>query len=380
MSSTNYERLYEILKNAPKPQLHLHLDGSLSYEFIQRVFSKMKQQNIPEVENMFRGKEPQHWEDLRSFLMDMKVDPVVKPKGNWKKFDFCNRFLQTYENLCEATSDIVTRLYRDHFVNYIEIRFAPVLHTLQGMTKRDAVSAAAEGFRKAKQELRTFGVEIDGGIILCALRSYPPDQCRDLLEIIEAMDDVIGFDIAGDEKAYPLNIFKEILEECCIRNIKTTVHAGEWPECMNNIRVATEIGVQRIGHGLAIVEGNEEDIELLREKNIPIEINLTANCGSPLKCPSLSLHPLRSMLNSGLNPSALSCDNLLLSGNLAIGAPEPTKECVRALLDCGLTVDELQTVIANGYNAGFNSASRKIGNQSMKIWKNKIIPKLTRLL
>ena len=88
MSSTNYERLYEILKNAPKPQLHLHLDGSLSYEFIQRVFSKMKQQNIPEVENMFRGKEPQHWEDLRSFLMDMKVDPVVKPKGNWKKFDF----------------------------------------------------------------------------------------------------------------------------------------------------------------------------------------------------------------------------------------------------------------------------------------------------
>ena len=78
-------------------------------------------------------------------------------------FDFCNKFLQTKEELSEATSDLLIRLTKEN-VWYAEVRFCPTLHTMEGLTEDQAVQAVLEGMRKHSGE-------IVAGIIICALRS-----------------------------------------------------------------------------------------------------------------------------------------------------------------------------------------------------------------
>ena len=59
--------------------------------------------------------------------MDRKLDKLkadnnkAEKGGNWPVFDFCNQFLQTKQELTEATLDLLTRLAGDGGV-YAEIR------------------------------------------------------------------------------------------------------------------------------------------------------------------------------------------------------------------------------------------------------------------
>ena len=143
-------------KRWPKVELHLHLDGSLSPEFIAR-------------RALVRGiMLPASPERLRAWLMDRKLDKLKKDDnkadkgGNWPVFDFCNQFLQTKLELREGTADLLRRLSEDGVV-YAEIRFCPELHTREGLSEEEVVEAAIEGFRSQKQ--------VVGGLILVALRS-----------------------------------------------------------------------------------------------------------------------------------------------------------------------------------------------------------------
>ena len=81
-------------------------------------------------------------------------------------FDFCNKFLQTKEELSDATSDLLIRLTKEN-VWYAEVRFCPTLHTMEGLTEDQAVQAVLEGMRKHSGERG----KIVAGIIICALRS-----------------------------------------------------------------------------------------------------------------------------------------------------------------------------------------------------------------
>lgn len=348
------ESLFQLLKTAPKCQLHLHLDGSLSFNFIIQTYERIKREDPIRAESIFPNNSvPKTKEELRDLLMEMKKPAIennmlVKSCKNWQIFDFCNEFLQTFEDISRATYDLATRLYEEHHVNYIEIRFAPILHTLRGLTIEDAINAAVDGFIKAEVVLEN---KLYGGIILCALRSYPVEDSMKLLPLIESNAKVLGFDIAGDEGGFPLELFESTLIECKRRGIKTTVHAGEWPNSLHNVQLAAELGVNRIGHAISLGSASKELFMLIKEQNISVEVNLTANCGNPLKVSSFSSHPYSLMLKQGIKVAGLNCDNLLLSGNQDIGAPNPTIECVRALLDCEISVEQLLQTLSDGYKA-----------------------------
>ena len=58
-------------------------------------------------------------------------------------------FLQTANELEEATSDLLQRL-RIENVTYAEIRFCPQLHTLESLTSEEALLAVIKGIFKPK--------------------------------------------------------------------------------------------------------------------------------------------------------------------------------------------------------------------------------------
>lgn len=381
------EKLRKLISKAPKPQLHLHLDGSLSCDFIMKAAKRLKENNKDKV--LFEHNwEPENEESLvRWFMNTAKVQQKNNSKaddnGNWKVFDVCNQFLQTEEDLNDATFDLTKRMCIDHAVNYIEIRFAPFLHTQEGLSEREAVLAVIEGFLKAKRFLSNDGYNISGGIILCALRSFSVSEAIKVVKLIKSLDNenVVGFDIAGDEASYPLHLFSEALHLAKEEKINITVHAGEWNEnknknIMENLKLAIELGVNRIGHGLALrsFDKNSDILVQMKAKNISVEVCLTSNCDNPEKCADFSSHPLPSFLKNKLAIAGLNVDNLMLAGDHQTGLPDPSGEIARAIIDCGVQGDDLLTIIESSYKAAFKAVPNNVIADSLKVWKEDIIP------
>ena len=62
-------------------------------------------------------------------------------------FDFPLSLMQTEEGLREAVHLVADNI-KSQGVVYAEIRFAPQLHTSQGMTQEDAINAALAGLKE----------------------------------------------------------------------------------------------------------------------------------------------------------------------------------------------------------------------------------------
>ncbi|XP_012557271.1 adenosine deaminase [Hydra vulgaris] len=379
-----------LLKTAPKPQLHIHLDGSLSFDFIKSSAKRMKLQEPERFASLFPlNIENLSENEISNYLWSLKEvqhiqGDIVSGNGNWKMFDFCNQFLQTKLDLKEAVYDLVMRQHREYGVNYIEIRFAPKLHNLCGLSDKEVVTSTLDGFESAKKDLSNIGVHLNGGLILCALRSHSVEDAKNVLKLVLETN-ALGFDIAGDEGSYPLLLFEGVLREAKNQGCFITVHAGEWssldyPTVQDNLRLAVDIGVHRIGHGLDLKNSPENLINDVLLKDIGVEVCLTENCGNPDRCTGYADHPIKYMLENKIKVCGLNCDNTLLSGNRIIGRPDPLTECVRALLRVKVAPNALVEIIENAYKSGFQNDALKQAVESGKVWRENYLPKLIEIM
>ncbi|MBI1855748.1 MAG: hypothetical protein HYR93_07795 [Chloroflexi bacterium] len=78
-----------------------------------------------------------------------------------------------------------------------------------------------------------------------------------------------------------------------------TIHAGEWGPAANVREAIEELGAERIGHGVRILEDNYVT-QLAKERGTAFEVCVTSNYQSGV-VPALGLHPLPAMLERGLN-------------------------------------------------------------------------------
>jgi len=388
--SPKHAKLRSLIDSAPKAQLHLHLDGSLSFKFIMASLKRLKERKKGFVA-FDKNWEPSTEDELVLWMMrvakgQQEGGMVVKKAENWRVFTVCNYFLQTKIDLIEATHDLVTRLALQHNVNYLEIRFAPCLHTEEGLTELEVVHAVLEGFEKAKIELAEKKFSMDGGFILCALRSFAESEAIKTVNLIKSLnhENILGFDIAGDEGTYPLKRFEGAIKLALDSKLNVTVHAGEWNEVKHShvvegLRLAVDLGVKRIGHGVALrsLDASDEIFTKMEAKNTSVEICVTSNCDDPTKVESYSKHPLTKFVGNGVKIAGLNCDNLLLAGNQKTGLPDPSGEFTRAILDCGLSHDHVLTIVESTYRAAFKPLSNKFIEDALKIWKEKVLPHLS---
>ena len=351
-------RVLALSKALPKTELHLHLDGSLSTSFIAQSAAK-------------RGIElPCRPQRLRNHLHQHKVAArrspsggAQRPGGNWGVFDFCNRFLQSEEELREASREIAMRCASEN-VWIVELRFCPALHTLEGLTERQAVTAVCAGLSDALADAPGLRA---AGAILCALRSMPAahgvatvdlaTQCR------SAGQRVLGVDIAGDEGAFPLALHAPALARAREVKLPLTVHAGEWPHpqypsILENVALALAYGARRIGHGVALAHPDARELlqRVAGASNAAgpttVEICMTSNVGSERFAPArFETHPVRTLVDHGVSV-AISSDNLLLSGREQLVAA-PSLELARLIDLVGFSAKEVRDVLVSGARASF---------------------------
>ena len=166
----------------------------------------------------------------------------------------------TREELREASRMICTNAREAHNVIRTELRFCPTLHTLEALTPRDAVDAVVEGVQASGEQ---------NGVIICALRSHDAQHSMAMARLaVDTFHDtdgvVCGFDIAGDEGSFPLSLHAEAVKFCKRNGVPVTVHAGEWPGSIDNVSLALDLGVDRIGHGWSMAL----DAEVMRDVGV----------------------------------------------------------------------------------------------------------------
>lgn len=144
-------------------------------------------------------------------------------------------------------------MVRQYNVRVCEVRFCPELHTVAGLSARAATEAVIAGFQRAQALVaQEGGLGLRGGVIVCALRSLPSPHAVEMVGLAAKFlgQGVVGFDVAGDEGAYPLHLFSDAIELAATFQVPVTVHAGEWPNTLDNLRLAITglSGIQRLGH------------------------------------------------------------------------------------------------------------------------------------
>lgn len=178
--------------------------------------------------------------------------------------------------------------------------------------------------------------------------------------------------------------FEEAVRLAVESKINVTVHAGEWneikyPHVLEGLRLAVDIGVNRIGHGLDLrsFDPTDEIFSQMTAKNISVEICLTSNCDDDRKCKSYAEHPLPKFVEQHVTIAGLNCDNLLLAGGRKIGLPDPSGEFTRAILDCKLPKDRLLGIVESTYRAAFKPLSDTLISDVLNEWKEKVLPHIT---
>lgn len=236
----------------PKVELHLHLDCSLSYEVVQQLNPSV---TLEEYTESFIA--PPKCTDLADYI-----------KRAIKGFEL----MQTREQLRLVTLDLFKQLKSDN-VLYAEIRFAPLQHTLQGLTPAEVVEAVQAA---TEEGINTYGV--DAGIILCTLRHYSEAQSMETVLLVNQFKGthVVGFDIAADEAGYPINNHIKAFEFAKANNIPCTAHAGEAKGAESVWETLKNFYPSRIGHGVRSAEDTLL-LSFLKANNIHLEVCPTSN-------------------------------------------------------------------------------------------------------
>jgi adenosine deaminase len=319
------------LKELPKIDLHIHLDGAIRVATIAELGDELGIE-LPTYDPRELAKFVQVGRDCRSLT------------------DFLKRFEIFYPILPYAATQerIAYELCEDcagDNVIYFETRFAPALACNEKFTMEDAVVAALEGLRRGQ---RDFGVRC--GLILCCYRSITPRQNIDTVKLAEKYrhQGVIGIDLAGDELHYPTTPHVEAFALARKLEIPVTIHAREGEKAENIREAVFEHGAARIGHGVAL----ERDMELLkqvRDHGTVFEICLTSNLQTR-SVPSLSKHPFKKFFDEKVRVT-LNTDDPAIS-NITL-----TDEFELAVREYKLTPAQIRELLLNAASAAFAESS-----------------------
>ena len=306
----------EQLKALPKAELHCHLDGSLSREFME---SRLGRRVQPE---------------------ELSVsDDCTSLAEYLEKFSLPGQCIMDEKGLEAAGYDVLRTMSQEN-VRYAEIRFAPLLSETSGMNCRAVIEAVLKGLERGRAD---FGTEF--GLITCAMRHHSQeDNCR----MIKTAREYLGYgvcaaDLAGAEAVYPMAQFMELFQNTRKLEMPFTLHAGECGS-VQNIVDAVKAGAGRIGHGIAM-RGNSEVQKIIREKGIGVEMCPISNLQTKA-VESESQYPLREFLDNGIKVT-INTDNRTVSNTTMIKELQFIQEHYR------ITDEEIRLMMRNSVDTAF---------------------------
>jgi adenosine deaminase len=291
------------LRSLPKVELHLHLDCSLSHKAVSTIAPSVTREEYQR-ENIA----PARCANLADFLSRA-------PKGF--------QLMQTEDSLRLVTEDVFRQLVEDGVI-YAEVRFAPLLHTEQGLSPERVVAVVERSIESLIQE-----TGMQGGLILCTLRHFTEAQSLLTANLVEKFrgSRVVALDLAGDEAGFPLEGHVGAYRYAREHGLYRTAHGGEalGPESVwETLRL---LEPQRIGHGTRSIE-DQKLVQHLRQERIHLEICPSANVQIIPSIRSMEEHPIDRLYRAGVSLNVNSDSRMLTPTTLT-----KEYECLQSVLN-----------------------------------------------
>ncbi|MGB3160078.1 MAG: adenosine deaminase [Carnobacterium sp.] len=316
----------EIVHQLPKVELHCHLDGSVPMATLKKLAEK------------------------QLFNMDL-LDQIVAPEkctdlvDYLKGFDIIHQLMQTHEQLEESAYAVVEASALEN-VRYMELRFAPLLHTEAGLTVSEIIEAISKGINRARIKY-----DVSVNLLICGMRQHSNEKNLKMLsEIIETKEELlVGFDMAGPEPDTANNHIEPLTSYAQTNGLHITLHAGECG-CAHNVVQAIRLGAKRIGHGIAIQKDELAQI-LCLEKETVIEMCPTSNIQTNA-VEKWEDYPLLDFLEKGIK-CCINTDNRTVSNTTL------TREYMVLAEKYGISYETMKLLNLNGLAGAFTTSEIK---------------------
>ncbi len=195
----------------------------------------------------------------------------------------------------------------------IELRMAPLLLEAHGLGGDEAVQAMLAGLARGSA-----ATGVPAGLIVCGMRTDAPERVMRSAQLATRFAGqsvgcgVIGFDLAGAEKGFPVSLHAKAIALAREAGLGMTLHAGE-ADVGERVLEAIALGATRIGHGvqIAVGEGAASRMAQAQAAGVHFEVCPTSNVHTGA-WPDVTQHPVQAMLAVGLSCS-IQADNRLIS-------------------------------------------------------------------
>ena len=328
-------KLFEAIKSWPKAELHCHLDGSLRLNTMLDLATKQGKLDLLPAQNA---------EGLDDILKQIDHSSTLEEYLSW--FSYSIPLMQSAESLRRIAYELVEDNAKEN-VKYLEIRYAPILHTEEGLTIEQVNDAVLDGMKTAG---RDFGVKT--GLIISGLRDRFESASLRLAELAVAdrHKGVVGFDLAGGEAGNPPKHHLHAFYYARNHLLNLTVHAGEsWgPDSIK--QALFHCGAHRIGHGTSLHQ-DEALLQFVVDHQIPLEICPTSNVQTSV-VDSYEDHPLSIYLDRGV-PVTINTDNRLFSRTSV------SRELALIADHQNVTEESLRQIVLNGFKHAFLAFDEK---------------------
>ena len=323
--------LVEFIRQMPKVELHVHLEGSTRPETLLKLAKK-------------------HGKTLPA--------NTVEGLREWYRFKDFPHFAQIYwacaecfrypEDIEEITRDFLLG-QKEQNILHSEVTYTPLTQYRQCNLSFDAQLEAINRARSwGEKELGiTMGLTID----------IPRELCTEEESLLVADwaisgigNGVTAFGLGGYEVGFPPSLFVKAFDRARAAGLPSAPHAGETegPRCIwDSIRL---LGAQRLGHGIRCLE-DPELVTYLREHRIPLEVCPSSNVRLSV-VPSLAEHPLPKLMEKGLFVTLNSDDPPMFDTTL-------TDEFLRCAEAFSWTKDTVINLTTNAVEAAFVTETRR---------------------
>jgi adenosine deaminase len=331
MNPLSRPRLHALLRQMPKAELHVHIEGSLEPELLFRLARRNGVALAwPSVEAL---RDAYAFDDLQSFLDIYYAGACV---------------LREEQDFFELAWAYFERAAADGVV-HAELFFDPQTHTDRGVPMQAVVVGLAHACRRAHAELG-----VSASLILCFLRHLSEEAAFATLALaLPLREHFIGVGLDSSEIGNPPEKFARVFARCRELGLHVVAHAGEEGPPAYIWGALDVLHAERIDHGVRCLE----DPALLRRlaaDRVPLTVCPLSNVKLRV-CASLAEHPLPALLDAGLCVTLNSDDPAYFGGYLV----QNFVQTFDALPQLG--APQAYALARNSFEASFASAEDKAG-------------------
>ena len=314
------------IRQLPKAELHLHLEGAIdAATLVELRESHGERVTIAEVDSLYG------FQDFSGFLQAFKnITEHLRAPADYE--------LITYRLMQRLKEENVL-----HAEVYVSVGVC--------LWRKQDFAAIFEGLDRGRARgARDFGISLLW--IFDAVRQFGAEEAQKVFELAARYQDrhVAGVGIGGDEQKAPPELFRSVYGYAEDNGLRLTAHAGETGPA-ESIWGALNLRAERIGHGLSAAH-DPDLIEELAYRQIPVEICLTSNLRTGV-CKTIAEHPAKSYFDQGIMITLNTDDPAMFGTSLP-------REYQIAQETFSFTDEHLRELARNSFEASFLPAEKKL--------------------